>query len=809
MKKTMRELTSKRLSAMVVALAASAALAGCSGSKGDTGAQGSQGPAGAPGSSGSGTTATVSRLYARIKAVSVPNATTTGGSPTVTYQLFTDAAMTQAAPCAGGTGGYAAFTPNFTIAKLVADPVDAKATVWKSYLNKQINTPPVTVATIEGSHDTVAGTLKDNGDGTCSYTYAADLSKKVSPSATVGVTEAYEPTAVTRFGMQNNPSEPSATQPAFDGFVDVVPATGAIQAADPRQIVSDAACNACHQQIAHHGAKRLSVGYCVTCHNASTPDPDPTSVNSTSLDLAAMIHKIHQGKNLPSVSGKSFTTNALAGGATAQTLVVNGTDYSAVGFPQDTGNCTVCHAVTSGTAAGYWKSEISIANCTSCHDRTSFDATPPAGYLAHAPVADGSCAFCHGPNSALDVAKVHALAAPGPAQQQAKFTILGVTQTAPGQFPVVQFSVTDPTNGGANEDLATDARWKAGANSRLFVTIAWTTKAGDWNNAGAGKAGQPLTIGVVNNGAFAPATVNGQPNPGTTVKNADGTYTVTSTTAIPANAVGSGAALIEGHPGSAAASTANFNNPRFAVTNATQFFPVTDATAVPRRDVVDVAKCDKCHGLLSLHGNNRTDDINSCVICHNVAGTDVSRRSGATMVGGKSTLDNKAEQSIQLAVMVHAIHSGAHLPYTPGIVVYGFGGSTNDFRDVSLPEGNSIGKCGICHTDAAPIPHPPVGLAEDVTVGNANGTDQTVYYRVSKTAAVCSSCHANGTAFAHMVLNGAYDSTPASPAVAGANYNVLSYDLDPNLAVPAKSVETCSVCHGPGAIADTAVLHGK
>ncbi|HZZ84025.1 MAG TPA: OmcA/MtrC family decaheme c-type cytochrome [Anaeromyxobacteraceae bacterium] len=787
-------MTRNSLSRLLATAVAAAAVAGCSGDKGATGAQGPQGPAG-PGGTGTTTSAssTAARLYAKITAVSIPNAATTGGAPTITYRLYSDAAMTTAvAACAGNAGGYAAFTPNFTVAKLVDDPANPGTKMWKSYINKLINTPPVAVATIEGSHDTVAGTLKDNGDGSCSYTYVADLSKPVAVSTNAAVTETYDPAADTRFGLQNNPTDPSTTKPAFDGFADFVPSTGALQTSDPRMLVADAACNACHNQIAHHGAKRLSVGYCVTCHNASTPDPDPTSQNSTSLNLGVMIHKIHQGSLLPSVTGKNLDGSTVVG-LTPGKIIVNGTDYTAVTFPQDTGNCTVCHNVASGTGSDYWKMQPSIAFCGSCHDRTDFaDATAPAGWTKHtggAPIADGSCAICHAAGSNVaDVTKLHALAAPTPANQKAAYKLLSVTNGAPGQLPVVTFSVTNPAANNANFDLAADPLWKAGSNSRLFLTFGWTTSTGDnWNNAGSGQvAGQPYNIAVVNSGVFNSTNV---------VKNGDGTYTATATTAIPANVTGSGVVLLEGHPGTT-------TGIRYPVTTPTFNFAITDSAPVARRQVVDVAKCDKCHGLLSLHGNNRTDNIDACVICHSTSGTDVQQRSGV------STLDGRDQQSIQLAVMVHAIHTGAVPTFTPGIVVYGFGKRPVDLRDVALPEGNSVGKCFICHTDANPIPSANIGLTEDVTVGNSNTTDQTQFIRVSKVAAVCSSCHSSSLALAHMSQNGASSIVP-SPLTANSTVTTGTYVLGVPGAFPVGGSETCALCHGAGQIADTALFHGK
>ncbi|HEX9040490.1 MAG TPA: OmcA/MtrC family decaheme c-type cytochrome [Trebonia sp.] len=790
---------------MALACAFAIGQAACKGDRGPAG------PAGPAGGSDGGTSAlsTPSRLYAKLTAASIPNGGGKGGVPTVTYRLFKDAAYTQdAGTCAGGgTSSYAAFSPNFTIAKLIDDPENPGLKMWQSYINRLIGT--IKVATNEGARGTVAGTLKDNGDGSCTYTFKSDLSAPVAPSTTAAVTETYDPAAVTRFGMQNNGASIDDTHPTFDGWVDIAPASGQVQADNPRALVATTSCNQCHRDISHHGSKRHSTEYCVTCHNQGTPDPDPTSVNSTSLDFAVMIHKIHQGGNLPSVTGTNVNGTKITGAPTNGTIVINGTDYTFVGFPQDTGNCTVCHGATSGTGVDYWKTQASIEACGACHDRIDFTASAPGtvggtlpktGYLAHpaGAVQDGQCTQCHGAGKQIDTTVVHRIGIPTPDQQKSRFAIKGVTSTAPGQAPAVTIAITNPAAGDANQDLATDPLWTNTANgaSRLAVTLGWTVKPGeDWDNSGSGNgAAQPVSINVL--GALAGSATAG----GTATKNADGTYTVTSAKPVPSTAVGSGVVLIEGHPGTSTGT-------RYSVTNAVQYFPITDSAATPRRVVVDVQKCDKCHGLLSLHGNNRTDKIEGCVICHNAQATDISQRPGGTTLG----VDGKVEQAIQLGVMIHGIHGGAHAPFTQGIVVYGFGKSVNDFRDVQFPEGNSVGHCDACHADSNPFPSVDIGIVNGITVatGGATVTDQsaTTYLRTTHGAGICSSCHQATQPAAHMAQNGAAGvATVGTTVISGAG--LTQGAIDDAAAKGGLGAETCTICYGRNAIADPILFHG-
>lgn len=805
-------MTRSALTLRLVAIFAAASVAGCSGDDGDTGAPGSPGPAGSDGPAGpagpqgpagEGPVAaegTQARLYARITAVSIPNATTTGGVPTVTYKLYRDAAMTApVTACAGGAAsGYAEFAPAFTIAKLVDDPANPGTKVWKSYLNKLLVNPvhkaDVPVGAVEASSATV-GTLVDNGDGSCSYTFQADLSKQVAPSPALAVTEAYDPAAVTRFAIQNNLASPDATRPVFNGYGDVVPATGAMAASDSRALVSDAACSACHDQLAVHGARRLDVAYCGTCHNPSMLDPGTLSTNSTTLDLGVMIHKLHQGSGLPSVSGKDLDGTAIDGAVPGRLIMNSKHEYTGVKFPQDTGSCTVCHDVASGTGSDYWKTQASVAYCGSCHDRTDFaNATPAAGWKAHTAgvAADGTCATCHGTGKLADATRYHSLAAPTPATEVATLQIVKVEQTAPGEFPAVTFSVSNPAAAGAAFDLATDPLWKL-PTARLGVHVGWSTVDGaNWNNAGSAtaKPGQPASINVLGNGVL-------QAGP---VKNADGTYTVTSATAIPADAK-AGVAVLEGSP----SKDSTRGNLKYRLTAATATFPIGTEASTERRQVVDAAKCNQCHGLVEGHEGNRSGNVDSCVVCHNTSATDVQSRPAVT-------LDGKTEQSLQFGVMVHAIHSGASLPYTPGIVTY-HGSIASpviaDFRAGGMAAGASVGKCDLCHDDANPFPSASdVGLTEGFTTGGdfANA-DQATYTRTSPIAGVCGSCHASTAALNHMAQNGA--AGPYTIGVGQFSEGLTQLQLLAALTSGGPGAETCAVCHGKGSVFDPAQFHGK
>jgi hypothetical protein len=68
-------------------------------------------------------------------------------------------------------------------------------------------------------------------------------------------------------------------------------------------------CNVCHGQLAAHGGSRREVRLCQLCHTDQAIDAD----TGNSLDFKTMAHKIHRGKQLPSLQGTVGAKYALVG----------------------------------------------------------------------------------------------------------------------------------------------------------------------------------------------------------------------------------------------------------------------------------------------------------------------------------------------------------------------------------------------------------------------------------------------------------------------------------------------------------------
>ena len=195
-----------------------------------------------------------------------------------------------------------------------------------------------------------------------------------------------------------------------------------------------------------------------------------------------------------------------------------------------------------------------------------------------------------------------------------------MTNTAPGQAPVITFSVTDPTNNDTPYNILTDPAFTvaAGGASRLSIDIGWTTaeytnKDSGSASGGTGSPAQPIQINPLTISGGTPATG----------PDAEGAFTSTSPVALPADVDGSIAVALEGHP--AVDANEDGTPDRIAVTSAIDYAPATSEVE-PRRDNVNVKKCDDCHNQLTIHGNNRTDNVQVCAVCHNPNATDIAQR---------------------------------------------------------------------------------------------------------------------------------------------------------------------------------------
>ncbi len=776
----------------VSALLGLLSLGGCSGSQGQQGPAGDQGPPGPPVVRGSATS-----LQVEVTGVTI------GQPSTVAFKVTDQEGY--------GYAGIPVAALQVTVAQLVPGS-NGDTSHWQNYINK-VEQPdgvgPGTVPQVQATTDS-GGTLTDNADGTYVYTFGTDLTQVATP---VAVT--FDSKLTHRVALALSTSSTYGLPPANNAIytwqpstgdrdcTETAPGTACTEQIDHRDIVDLASCNSCHNQLAMHGGSRKDVRMCVTCHN-----PGSTDANSgNTVDFRVLIHKLHEGKDLPSV---------VAGGDYAiWGYKDEKSDFSTVEFPQDIRNCTKCHdpANPNTPDAVNYSAAPSIQACGACHDDVNFAAGEDGGHPGGVVTDNSQCTVCHSEDRiAGSVEESHSIPAKVTGTHY-QFHIVSISHTAPGQFPVVKYSVTDPTahDSAYNVLSTTDLRWACvsgnlsaqcndgvnvtkGGGSRLGIDIAWNNA--DYTNASAGTAvatgpSQALKLDglLVNANNTAP------------VSNGDGTFTVTSLVAIPADATGSGTAVLEGHPAGDYDGDGSYTD-RVPVTSAVSYFPITDSSAVARRVVIKVGNCEKCHDQLSVHGSNRTlasaSEIAAggltnvpylCVACHNPRDTDVGHHL-------TDAPDGLTEQSVDFKVMIHGIHgSGVEMGSTnirqPGIVVSG-----TDFSTMAFP--GIVARCDTCHLSTLQgdsVSTYQVPLASNVlstTVSSGDASAPSIASQLddlvtTPTAAVCSSCHNDPTAEAHMGQTG------------GALFSVP---------VGSVTVETCSVCHGPGTIADLDVVHG-
>jgi OmcA/MtrC family decaheme c-type cytochrome len=584
-----------------------------------------------------------------------------------------------------------------------------------------------------------------------------------------------------------------------------------------------------------HGGFRRETRLCATCHTTQLVDPDtndtgdPTQLNP--LDFGRMVHRIHRGKDLPTVKAanaagdRTWAYHVIGFGnqdiqyghvitnpntATGQPATIT----AGIAFPRDLRGCQVCHSpakdpdgnILYGGQSEEWRSAVSRRTCQSCHDSSWFkDGSPPTYHVLHqqatnptvaagtnptTPAAtappgliqtdDSACRTCH---SDVLMAQHHTSPFASPAFNPITIKIDSVTVTTPP---------TGTTAGSAN------------------VTFTITNKDGSpvTSLATLGSASINVTGPTVPDFSGSSTDANIVTRNVLTAGNATATATpgqFTSAVALPAGASGTWAAGMEARRANATLTaserklgrvgpTATFNE--FAI-NPVSYFNVSGAgRATARRQVVAFAKCNVCHETLSIHGGLRHEP-QYCVMCHTPDNTDVARRPAD---GANTTLDRLRERSIHLKTMVHSIHTGEELQTQKPFVIYGFGGSANFFDEVRFP--TSRANCAICHiTSPAPtytidaleaanaLPTRafqigsatpsadgslPVLTGGALSCGLSNPTATPGCVPVGPITTTCKSCHDSPAAHAHAQ---AMTEIPlGAPATAPA-------------------IETCRVCH--------------
>ncbi|MCM2251839.1 MAG: OmcA/MtrC family decaheme c-type cytochrome, partial [Ramlibacter sp.] len=650
-----------------------------------------------------------------LQGAGVP-AVTVNSPPKVNFAVFSDGAVKQ---------GLALSNVSFIIAKLVPG-TNGDPDKWVSYTYRTESTAsganntgpggkPVLASALQATSDTkLTGTstaaltqLVYNPEGYYTYTFSTDIK---DPTKTQGVT--FEPNLTHRVVIQlsytNAAGATIRVNPYMDFTLDAngksVPAT----AAQTRQMVDIKTCNGCHDKLALHGGGRVDTQFCVMCHNPSTVDAN----SGLNLNLATMVHKIHSGRELHE-NGENYV---IWGNAASKH------DYSEVGFPQPTRNCTACHTGSNPVTpqGDNWKSKPTKEACLSCHQSGSTSAwfashvtTLKLGASAAA-IPNSTCASCHGPAGSFSPEKAHWV------QELANASLYkGViesvtvtkapTATAAGTA-VVKYAVINPATGAAYNlsEGCTGPATKDQKGNALAVSCNTNYR---WDaQLDPTKYGKPQdkfgTFSVhiaTNTMAQTLDDVTGTANgPAGYLGVNDGTNRYSAEVTLPAGSKGNARAMLLGSvaerrldpltraPVGAVPPTKNSDLAYVPVKNDIWDFTVTGtgarATTTARRQIVANDNCNSCHGILGLPtGPNEPDhagfhkgvrnNSEGCSNCHNAnqaGGYTLMTDGSVAPVAGDSQLlpaDNKSSflhESYQAKRFIHGIHGGAKrtFPFT-------------------------------------------------------------------------------------------------------------------------------------------------
>jgi OmcA/MtrC family decaheme c-type cytochrome len=704
----------KQILVMLAALFITIVLLGtvaCTSAPGPAGPSGPTGPAGPAGPaaptvpvpSGSGLKLNISKVEIN-----------TDSKPVVTFSLTDDKGI-RVRP-----SELDANSLRFTIAKLVPDKetglsnfdnyivLDVKGNPYT--FNGAQKQPAMPTAKQASSGMDVGGKLTETPDG---YTYVFTNTLPAN----------YDRTVTHVVGGQATRNNREA---AANGLYAFIPSTGTPA---KREVVLTENCNACHDKISGHGGQRYEVGMCQLCHTPQTTDPE----TGNTVDLKVMIHKLHNGSNLPSVKAKNPYYIVGFG----QSVV----DFSKATWPQDVRNCTTCHQ--KGAQADNWKTAPSRAACGSCHDGINWETGKSiVGGADHAggpQKDDKSCKGCHAADSGqeFDASIVGAHTIPALSKQ-----LKGITMTVesavlkPGEKPSVDFSIKDKSGAAVDPNTMTSleitianpapdyaARITENPNRIIAPPAAPFVRTGTLTDLGGGKWRYVFSV------PLDPAWK------GTAAVGMAGYRNAT----IKAN-YGKDAVVREGS------------------LNPVIYVSLDGSKPAAQRVIIKRENCNQCHRDLgspagfAIHGGTRRSP-EYCIMCHNANQTDEPAR----------PKDQMPPESVHWDYMIHSIHMGDERA-VPAL----FSSLRTD--SLAYPTAGDQKNCAKCHAAGTYLlPLAKTALPTMITQGNQ------VIKVIQPVTAACSGCHTTSEAVAHMAQQTSSDKIESCAVCHGAG---KEFDVD-------------------------------
>jgi OmcA/MtrC family decaheme c-type cytochrome len=547
----------------------------------------------------------------------------------------------------------------------------------------------------ENAITTTTGKLTSLGGGQYQYVFGAKAKAGFDQTATHTVA-AWSKRDLTQFSLPANFASATFNFRPDGGAVTKI-----------RDVVSTAACDNCHDQLSFHGGSRRGVAVCVMCHTPAMID----SNTGQSVDFKVFIHKIHAGSVLPSV---------IAGGD----YTIGSSSWKTVVYPADVRRCETCHDPKTATQANLYNSNPTAEACGSCHDDVNFMSG--VNHAGGPQINNAMCSNCHIPQGDLEfdasIKGAHTIPVDSSYLTGLVVTLNKVTNNLAGQKPTVSFNLKDKNGNGI--------AFPTGGTLTLNM-------AGPTNDYGYTSFGADVTTtpGYVTESVTAAAC------------DGSGNCSYTFNHAVPAAAKGTYAIGVEARRSETIlAGTTSQQTVQYGAKNQVMYFSVDGSAVAPRRQVVSIDSCNKCHVELSLHGTLR-NQTEYCVLCHNPSNSDFTVRPSAT----DPTERTKPNQGINFNLLVHRIHTGVNQPPDRPYTVIGFGGSVNNFSDVRFPPMDPTGNphdtrnCEMCHVNASET---------NLPAGKNQVTDpQGPINPIQAISSACTGCHMAQYTAAHALSN--------------------------------------------------------
>jgi OmcA/MtrC family decaheme c-type cytochrome len=472
-------------------------------------------------------------------------------------------------------------------------------------------------------------------------------------------------------------------------------------------------------------------------------------------------------------------------------------------------NCSVCHSEAAELTAAN-SMTVTPENCFSCHGSFFFNdtATTEIYTSLHVGVTTGCGTTCHTVAGAPGASLLVVTDAHNGATTERSGVIWEGEDLSVTEGALIDWQITGVADDGTNLTITWTASYNgtgvdpcnatAGVGTPLFFADedADGDSLGNLSILRNYAQGEDFILGTEPEEAGQPGSSPGVTNDNTTCA------ANVATTVVPVETTDAtyGRVAIQGKPRLPSPDpddTDGLMQVR-AKTPTFDWVVGTGGAAPERRTVVDTGLCLNCHvGSLYQHGGNRVDNVDMCMLCHNVAANDeYVRVDNFGGVVASESYDGRAGQAFGMKEMAHGIHpagaTGNPIVIYRGRGIYAWATSEDQLRnwptednctrtngspgrtvvgsdpatatsDTCQPHTfhaptypRALNDCAACHpaTFTGILPDATKAMATTVEAGAPPFGDQVndVLQGVQTTS--CVSCHADSAARSHAWQNG-------------------------------------------------------